>query len=146
MLQEQGVNIVFHGHKHQSGFFWDSREEASTDGRTHDRHDMLVLSGGTIGGGGASKQSLANVVEITPRPHGHDVKIWSLADYVEDSENRAKQAMFFDRRRLSPIDLSSGLIEELRSTRPTPDLNAKPRWLATEESMTSSCASWRVSP
>jgi 3',5'-cyclic AMP phosphodiesterase CpdA len=111
MLQEQGVNIVFHGHKHQSGFFWDSREEASTDGRTHDRHDMLVLSGGTIGSGGASKESLANVVEIAPRPHGHDVKIWSLADYVEDAENRAKQAMFFDRRRLSPIDLSSGLIE-----------------------------------
>ncbi|HEY8031899.1 MAG TPA: metallophosphoesterase [Methylocella sp.] len=111
MLQEAGVSIIFHGHKHQSRFFWDSREDASADGRTHDRHDMLVLSGGTVGGGATPKESLANVVEITPRPHGHDVKVWSLGDYVEDSKNRAKQAIFFDRRRLSPIEPSAGLIE-----------------------------------
>lgn len=111
MLQERGVSIIFHGHKHTSRFFWDSREDASTDGRTFNRHDMLVISGGTIGGGGATKEGLANVVEITCRSHGHDVKVWTLADYVDDSTNKAKQAIFFDRRRLRPIGIRAGLIE-----------------------------------
>jgi hypothetical protein len=72
---------------------------------------MLVLSGGTIGGGATPKESFANVVEITPRSHGHDVKVWSLGDYVEAAQDRAKKAIFFDRRRLSPMEASAGLIK-----------------------------------
>jgi 3',5'-cyclic AMP phosphodiesterase CpdA len=44
MLQEREVSMIFHGHKHKSRFFWDSREDASADGRSRNRHDMLVLA------------------------------------------------------------------------------------------------------
>jgi hypothetical protein len=39
------------------------------------------------------------------------VRLWSIGEYIADGKNHAKRAIFFNRRRVSPVASSVGLIE-----------------------------------
>lgn len=76
---ELNVQIALHGHKHQSTAYWDSRrivgEKAS---------EMLVLSGGSVGGEGYSPQIPFRLVEINRVEGGHNVQVHNPQDYIGD--------------------------------------------------------------
>jgi 3',5'-cyclic AMP phosphodiesterase CpdA len=111
MLQAERVNLVMHGHKHQSRVFWDSREDGSPDGRSRGRHDMLVVSGGTIGHEPGNPDRFANIIEIDVRPGGHDVRVRTLGEYLEDSDQGGARALFFEGAKITPSEVGGGFVE-----------------------------------
>jgi 3',5'-cyclic AMP phosphodiesterase CpdA len=103
VLGEQRISLALHGHKHDPPATWNITEAGSEDGRAHARHEMLVVSGGTIGGTREPKPSLfATVIEITSKHGGHDVRVQSVGDYINDA-TAGTRAYFQVGRRIEPV-------------------------------------------
>lgn len=101
MLRESGMNVLFHGHKHASQNYWDVQDAGTADGRASlDRHEMMIISGATIGGQPAQADEFANIIEITPGAMGHDVSVTTLGEFMKSAPPNTRGS-FFDGRRIS---------------------------------------------
>ena len=108
-LEDARIAVVLHGHKHDHLTMWNSTERGSQDGRSSMRHDMLVVSGGTIGGSPAPDPSkFATVLELPARPQvdgrslgAHGVQVRSAGEYIADGGGT--KGYFLAGRRIAPV-------------------------------------------
>lgn len=113
VMKDVGVCITLHGHKHDRLTMWNTIETGSPHGRGLNKHAMLVVSGGTIGGSARpDPASFASVIEITPMLKGHDVRVGSLRDYIEHPD-RSDRGYFLSGRRFEPVGASGGHIDAI---------------------------------
>jgi hypothetical protein len=111
ILNELGIAITLHGHKHDLLTMWNTIEQASLHGRATGKHEMLVVSGGTIGGSPAPDAGrFATVIEVQPMLKGHAVHVRSAADY-QSEHDRGARAYFLGGRRFEPLGISGGHLE-----------------------------------
>jgi len=87
---DKKINLVLHGHKHTSTAYWDRQEAPREAG-----HDMLVLSGPTIGGVGYDKKNPCRIVEITPVPGGHEIEVTTTPEFLSRSRDPGFTTRFF---------------------------------------------------
>lgn len=111
VLQDQGIAMTLHGHKHDQLTMWNTTEKGGIDGRGVSKHEMLVVSGGTIGGSAAADPAgIASIIEITPQLKGFEVLVRSMTDYIQ-SEDRGARAYFLGGTRFEPLGVRGGHIE-----------------------------------
>jgi 3',5'-cyclic AMP phosphodiesterase CpdA len=111
IFEENGIGVTMHGHKHDLLTMWSTTEHGSVDGRGVRKHEMLVVSGGTIGGAGVSDTSrIATVLEISRKLRGHEVTVRSVADFIAERPAETR-GYFLSGRRFEPLGARGGHIE-----------------------------------
>lgn len=111
VFEEEGVAVTMHGHKHDLLTMWNTTEHGSVDGRGVRKHEMLVVSGGTIGGASAPDPGrLATVIEISSKLRGHEVTVRSAADVIAERPADTR-GYFLAGRRFEPLGGRGGHIE-----------------------------------
>ncbi|RYG97626.1 MAG: hypothetical protein EON58_09280, partial [Alphaproteobacteria bacterium] len=111
ILREQGIAMTLHGHKHDQRTMWNTTENGAIDGRGEQKHEMLVVSGGTIGGSSSPDTAgMASIIEIAPKLKGFEVRVRSTTEYVAD-QDRGSRAYFLGGQRFEPLGVRGGHIE-----------------------------------
>jgi 3',5'-cyclic AMP phosphodiesterase CpdA len=111
VFEENGIGVTLHGHKHDLLTMWNTTEHGSVDGRGVRKHEMLVVSGGTIGGAGIPDTGrLATVLEISRKLRGHEVAVRSVADFIAERQAETR-GYFLSGRRFEPLGASGGHIQ-----------------------------------
>jgi 3',5'-cyclic AMP phosphodiesterase CpdA len=110
-MEEAGIAVALHGHKHDFLTMWNTTERGSLDGRAKFKHEMLVVSGGTIGGSPVPNISaFATVLEVAPMLQGHEVRVRSLGDYLSDYDTGTR-AYYLTGKRFEPLGPRGGHLE-----------------------------------
>lgn len=111
VFEENGIAMTMHGHKHDLLTMWSTTEHGSVDGRGVRKHEMLVVSGGTIGGASVPDTGrLATVVEISSKLRGHEITVRSVADFIAKRPAETR-GYFLSGRRFEPLGARGGHIE-----------------------------------
>jgi hypothetical protein len=110
-LEEGRIGVALHGHKHDQLTMWNTVERGSYDGRASARHEMLVVSGGTIGGGDATIPGrFATLLDIEATAAGHEISIMHAKGYPDGGADRTR-AYFVAGRRFEPLADLGGHIQ-----------------------------------
>jgi len=111
ILQEKGIAITLHGHKHDALTMWNTTERGTIDGRGEGKHEMMVISGGTIGGSASPDAGqMATIIEVTPQLKGFELRVRSITEYIDD-QDRGARAYFLGGKRFEPLGIRGGHIE-----------------------------------